>query len=74
MKSNIIYESEYKGVLTQEKYCVRPGLYCGLILLTSVENGELLAFINDGYLQHMRVGADGGIGVKKIENFVRLDR
>ena len=64
MKSDIIYESQYNGVTTQEKYCVRPGLYCGLILLTSIENGEFLAFINDGHLQHMRVGADGGIGVK----------
>jgi alanine dehydrogenase len=64
MKSDIIYETQYNGATTQEKYCVRPGLYCGLILLTSIENGEFLAFINDGYLQHMRVGADGGIGVK----------
>src|SRR5499426_89160 len=68
MKSDIVYETEYEGVVTQEKYCVRPGLYCGLILLTSVENGELLAFINDGHLQHMRVGADGGIGVKYLAN------
>jgi alanine dehydrogenase len=68
MKSDVIYETEYKGVVTQEKYCMRPGLYCGLILLTSIENGELLAFINDGYLQHMRVGADGGIGVKYLAN------
>ena len=68
MKSDIVYETEYQGVVTQEKYCVRPGLYCGLILLTSIENGELLAFINDGHLQHMRVGADGGIGVKYLAN------
>src|SRR5262249_14143364 len=68
MKSDIIYESEYNGVLTQEKYCTRPGLFCGLILLTSIENGEPLAFINDGHLQHMRVGADGGIGVKYLAN------
>jgi ornithine cyclodeaminase/alanine dehydrogenase-like protein (mu-crystallin family) len=34
------------------------GPLCGLILLTSIENGEPLALINDGYLQHMRVGAD----------------
>src|SRR5438045_3378132 len=59
LKSDIVYETEYDGVLTQEKYCTRPGRYCGLILLTSVENGEPLAFINDGHLQHMRVGADG---------------
>src|SRR5262245_5327353 len=68
MKSDIVYETEYQGVVSQEKYCMRPGLYCGLILLTSVENGELLAFINDGHLQHMRVGADGGIGVKYLAN------
>ena len=63
MKSDVTYETEYEGVRTHQKYCSRPGLYCGLILLTNVENGEPLAFINDGVLQHMRVGADGGIGV-----------
>ncbi len=66
MKSDVIYETQYNGSITQEKYCMRPGLYCGLILLTSTETGEPLAFINDGHLQHMRVGADGGIGVKYL--------
>jgi len=66
MKSDVIYETHYNGSTTQEKYCTRPGFYCGLILLTSIETGEPLAFINDGYLQHMRVGADGGIGVKYL--------
>ena len=64
MKSDVIYEQEYQGAITQEKYCVRPGSFCGLILLNSIENGEPLALINDGYLQHMRVGADSGIGAK----------
>jgi ornithine cyclodeaminase/alanine dehydrogenase-like protein (mu-crystallin family) len=64
MKSDVIFEQEYNGAITQEKYCTRPGLFCGLILLTSIRNGEPLAFINDGILQHKRVGADGGIGVK----------
>ena len=64
MKSDVIYEQEYEGVRTQEKYCVEPGKFCGLILLTSIHNGEPLALINDGYLQHMRVGADSGIGAK----------
>src|SRR5436305_600496 len=68
MKSDVIYETEYNGAVTQEKYCSRPGLFCGLILLTSIENGEPLAFLNDGHLQHMRVGADGGIGVKYMAN------
>jgi alanine dehydrogenase len=66
MKSDVIYETRYNGSVTQEKYCTRPGLYCGLVLLTSIETGEPLAFINDGHLQHMRVGADGGIGVKYL--------
>jgi ornithine cyclodeaminase/alanine dehydrogenase-like protein (mu-crystallin family) len=64
MKSDIMYEREYSGVRVHERYCVKPGLYCGLIFLTSIRNGEPLALINDGVLQHMRVGADGGIGVK----------
>jgi alanine dehydrogenase len=66
MKSDVVYETAYNGSITQEKYCTRPGLFCGLILLTSTETGEPLAFINDGHLQHMRVGADGGIGVKYL--------
>ncbi len=68
MKSDVVYESEYNGVHTQEKYCSRPGLFCGLIFLTSIETGEPLAIINDGVLQHMRVGGDGGIGVKYLAN------
>ena len=65
MKSDIIYNSiADDGTETQEKYCQRPGRFCGLIFLTSVETGEPLAFINDGVLQHMRVGGDGGLGVQ----------
>ncbi len=64
MKSDVLTQVDRGGIPTEEKYCVRPGLWCGLILLTSIENGEPLAFLNDGVLQHMRVGADGGIGTK----------
>jgi hypothetical protein len=68
MKSDIIYEREYNGAITQEKYCIEPGVYCGLILLTSSETGEPLAILNDGLIQLTRVGADGGIGVKYMAN------
>ena len=68
MKSDVIYERNYNGVRTHEKYCMRPGIYCGLVLLTSIDTGEPLAFINDGVLQHTRVGGDGGIGVKYMAN------
>lgn len=66
IKSDVVFDRPHDGGVTQEKYCSRPGLFCGLVLLTSVENGEPLAFINDGWLQHMRVGGDGAIGVKYL--------
>lgn len=62
MKSDVVYQSEYGGAVTEEKYCVEPGQFCGLIMLFRVQNGEPLAIINDGYLQHFRVGADSAIG------------
>lgn len=66
MKSDIIYEQEYNGARTQEKYCIKPGTYCGLIMLTNTETGEPLAILNDGLTQLTRVGADGGIGVRYL--------
>jgi ornithine cyclodeaminase/alanine dehydrogenase-like protein (mu-crystallin family) len=64
MKSDVTYFTEYEGVRTHEKYAGEPGLFCGLILLTSTKTAEPLALMNDGVLQHLRVGADGGIGAK----------
>lgn len=64
MKSDVLTEVEYGGTRTQEKYCVRPGTYCGLVLLLSIRTGEPLALLNDGVLQHMRVGADSAIGTR----------
>lgn len=60
MKSDVASWPDGK---TQEKYCVRPGLFCGLIMLFSSVDGTPLAMIQDGYLQHMRVGGAMGIGV-----------
>ena len=60
MKSDIASWPEGK---TQEKFCVRPGLFCGLVMLFSASDGAPLAMIQDGYLQHMRVGGSMGIGV-----------
>lgn len=62
IKSDIVFERGEGGARTQEKYCSRPGLYCGLVLLTRVEDGEPLAIIHDGWLQHLRVAADSAIG------------
>lgn len=65
MKSDVIsWPVDAAGNWTEEKYCVEPGTYCGLIFLFSTVNGEPLAIINDGYLQHMRVGGGAGLGVR----------
>lgn len=67
MKSDVItWPRDAHGNWTEEKYCVEPGTFCGLVLLISTKNGEPLAFINDGVLQHMRVGGGAGIGVKYL--------
>jgi len=54
------------GTVTESKYCMQPGTYCGLVLLFSTQDGEPLAIINDGHLQHMRVGASAGIGTRLL--------
>lgn len=67
LKSDIMTWPRHEdGSWTREKYCIQPGTYCGLVLLFSTENGEPLAIINDGYLQHMRVGAAAGIGARLL--------
>jgi alanine dehydrogenase len=67
LKSDImIWPKNDDGSWSRKKYSVRPGLYCGLVLLFSTENAEPLAILNDGYLQHMRVGAAAGIGARLL--------
>lgn len=67
MKSDVIHWPEdEQGNWTEEKYCVEPGTFCGLIMLMSTETGEPLAFINDGALQHMRVGGGAALGAKHL--------
>src|ERR1700739_3388084 len=65
MKSDVItWPKDEAGNWTEKKSCVAPGPYCGLIFLLSTRNGEPLAFINDGVLQHFRVGGGAGMRVK----------
>lgn len=67
MKSDLItWPKNANGGWTEEKFCIEPGTFCGLIMLFSSRNGEPLALINDGVLQHMRVGGGAGIGVKYL--------
>jgi alanine dehydrogenase len=67
MKSDVItWPRDENGNWTEEKYCIRPGTFCGLIFLFSTMNAEPLAIINDGHIQHMRVGGGAGLGVKYL--------
>ncbi|MFQ5684357.1 MAG: ornithine cyclodeaminase family protein [Candidatus Binatia bacterium] len=66
MKSDMLAWEHKDGFQTEDKYCIKRGTYCGLIFLLSTSNGEPLALMNDGYLQHMRVGACAGLGVKYL--------
>lgn len=63
MKSDML---QWPDGLTEEKYCIEPGTFCGLIFLFSTRSGEPLAIINDGVLQHMRVGGCAGLGAKYL--------
>jgi alanine dehydrogenase len=66
MKSDMLAWEDVNGFMVEDKYCIERGTYCGLIFLTSTRNGEPLALMNDGYLQHMRVGACAGLGTKYL--------
>ncbi|HEX7231678.1 MAG TPA: ornithine cyclodeaminase family protein [Candidatus Binatia bacterium] len=63
MKSDMLEWPEGKTV---EKYCVEPGTFCGFVMVFSIRNGEPLAIINDGIIQHMRVGGCAGLGAKYL--------
>lgn len=67
LKSDIMtWPKNPDGTWSEHKYCIRPDTYCGIVLLYSTANGEPLAILNDGHLQHMRVGAAAGIGARLL--------
>ncbi len=67
LKSDIVHwPVGADGSVSENKYCVQPGTFCGLVILYSAGNGEPLAIMNDGHLQHMRVGGAAGIGTRLL--------
>jgi alanine dehydrogenase len=63
IKSDIV---SWPGGETEDKHCIQPGTYSGIILLYAIEDGEPLALMNDGILQHMRVGGSAGLGAEVL--------
>lgn len=67
LKSDLVSWPRHEGgTWTEEKCCIEPGNFCGLILLFSTTTGEPLAIINDGVLQHMRVAGGAGLGIRYL--------
>ncbi len=65
-KLDILIWRNHAAAVTEDWFNVRPGKYCGLILLVDMRTGELLAIMNDGYLQSYRVGATAGVGIRHL--------
>src|SRR5215813_5054618 len=66
IKPDIISWPTINGLRRRVTYCSRPGLYGGLVFLFNVDNAELLAIMNDGFIQHYRVAASAAIGAKYL--------
>lgn len=65
--SDVTVEAVREGVLKRTKDPVAPGgRWLGLVLLFSLETTELLAIIQDGYLQRMRVGATSAVAARHL--------
>ena len=65
-KSDIMRWTDYSGVQTEEWFCSEPGRYCGFVILIDMASGEIIGLLNDGILQHVRVGATAGVGARHL--------
>src|SRR5256714_14441570 len=71
MLSDMVNWPREHGKIRENKYARAPGTFCGLLFLFSTKDATPVAMINDGHLQHMRVGGGAGLGVKYLS---RADR
>ncbi len=66
INSDVITWPVRDGAARREKVPAANGRWVGLVLLFSVETGEPLAIMPDGYLQRLRVGATNGLAAKYL--------
>jgi alanine dehydrogenase len=66
IKPDIVSWPVLDGIWRRVTYNVRPGLYGGLVFLFSVDNAQLLAIMNDGFVQHLRVAASAALGIRYL--------
>jgi len=65
-KSDVLTWEDHGDHVTEEKFNVEPGTFMGFILLFDTSTGELLGLLNDGALQHVRVGATAGVAADQL--------
>lgn len=66
IRPEIVSWPKVMGVVRRKPYNTRPGLHGGLIFLFSTQDARLLAIMNDGFIQHMRVAAYEGLGARYL--------
>jgi alanine dehydrogenase len=66
MLSDMVAWPREHGRVRENKHAKTPGTFCGLLFLFSAHDATPVAMINDGILQHMRVGGGAGLGVKYL--------
>ncbi len=71
--SDVVTWPTRAGNARREKVPAAHGRYTGLVLLFSVETGEPLAILPDGYLQRLRVGATNAIAADRLARPGALD-
>ena len=54
------------GIRRKHTFNTRPGRWGGLVFLFRVQTGELLAILNDGFVQHARVAATAALGIRYL--------
>jgi alanine dehydrogenase len=65
LRSDVNEWLDEKGDRTT-KYALRPGRFCGLVLLYNIQTGALDGILNDGHLQLMRVAATSAVAAKHL--------
>src|SRR5689334_9760983 len=66
MLSDMVAWPRAYGRIRENKYARAPGTFLGLLFLFSAKDATPVAMINDGFLQHLRVGGGAGLGVKYL--------
>jgi ornithine cyclodeaminase/alanine dehydrogenase-like protein (mu-crystallin family) len=65
-KSDVLSWETVDDTVVESKYNVEPGTFMGFMLLIDTSTGELIGLLNDGELQHVRVGATAGVAAKHL--------